>query len=165
MSRLRGFIAFMFRMAVLCAFGAVLAVAVNAVSPKGIAWLPDKPAEPTPEAGVGVEQAWEMVEAGAAFVIDARPKHQFAEAHVPGATNVPGTELPDGQEVLHAVLPGPDQMDDMKVLIYCEGKGCTDSLLVFQYLSDVGYQEHLRVLTEGFGAWQAAGLPIEQGEP
>lgn len=70
--------------------------------------------------------------------------------------------LPQGAERLFQILPPPEDMDDTTIVLYCQGADCIDSLQVFDYLSEIGYRKWLRVLTDGFPAWQAAGLPIQE---
>ncbi len=172
MKQISAIMPFVARILAICVIGAVLAVAVNAVSPVGISWLPRREgsALTNPEAlrqvGVSVEQAVVMLEQSQTqtVVIDARSAEQFADGHIPGAINVCSSELPEAAEALYEVLPAAEDMGEMKVLIYCQGQGCIDSVRVFDYLSELGYGQSLRVLTDGFGSWRAAGLPVEEGQ-
>jgi len=170
MKQISAIMPFVGRILAICVIGAVLAAVVNAVSPVGISWLPRREgsALTNPEAlrqvGVSVEQAAAMLDESHTVVIDARSAEQFADGHIPGAINVCSSELPEAAEALYEVLPGSEDMGEMKVLIYCQGQGCIDSVRVFDYLSELGYGQSLRVLTEGFGSWRAAGLPVEEGQ-
>lgn len=170
MKQISAIMPFVARILVICVAGAVLAAVVNAVSPAGISWLPrrDGSALTNPDVlrqvGVSVEQAVAMLEESQTVVIDARSAEQFADGHIPGAINVCSSELPEAAEPLYEVLPVAEDMGEMKVLIYCQGQDCIDSVRVFDYLSELGYRQSLRVLTEGFGSWWAAELPVEEGQ-
>lgn len=170
MKQISAIMPFVARILAICVAGAVLAVVVNAVSPVGISWLPRREgsALTNPDAlrqvGVSVEQAVAMLEESHTVVIDARSAEQFADGHIPGAINVCSSELPEAAEALYEVLPAAEDMGEMKVLIYCQGQGCIDSVRVFDYLSELGYGQSVRVLTDGFGSWRAAGLPVEEGQ-
>jgi rhodanese-related sulfurtransferase len=159
---------FLARIAILCGIAALVAVLTNAARPDRLPWLP-KPGQSaltSPEllqlAAIHPRQVLDLIQAGNVIIIDARPQEQFHEACIPGAVNVPGAMLPQGAERLFQILPPPDGMDNTTIVIYCQGADCIDSLHVFDYLSAIGYRQWLRVLTDGFPAWHAAGMPIQE---
>ncbi|HUW83205.1 MAG TPA: rhodanese-like domain-containing protein [Phycisphaerae bacterium] len=161
----RAVVGFLVRMAALCVAGAVIAVLFNALSPKGIAWVPDPNSglrdEVLREAEIDIDRVWELVQTGEAVVVDARPVEEYDEGHVPGAISAPAQALPGSAEPLMAQLPPPDAMEGMTVVVYCQGHGCVDSMLVFDFLAGLGYRESVRILRGGWPAWQEANVPVE----
>ncbi|MES2340292.1 MAG: metalloregulator ArsR/SmtB family transcription factor [Pseudomonadota bacterium] len=88
---------------------------------------------------------------GLVTLLDVRPPDEFADGHVPGALNVPLTELdlwlrdgPPGSEVV-AYCRGPWCVLAFEAVARLRSKGCTASRL------DGGLPE-----------WRRAGLPVEQ---
>jgi rhodanese-related sulfurtransferase len=95
---------------------------------------------------VDVERAKGLVDRGA-FVLDVRSERPFAEAHVPGAWNMPLLDLPDRI----SELPGDK---DQPVLTICQRGNL--SLSAVLYLKSLGYRNAWSV-TGGTNAWQEAG--------
>ncbi len=87
---------------------------------------------------------------GAATVLDVRPEDEFAGGHLPGALNIPLSQL----ERRLAELP-PDQ----EVVAYCRGRWCVLSFEAVALLRQRGYRA--RRLEDGFPEWKTAGLPTE----
>lgn len=75
----------------------------------------------------------------------------FADAHLPGAVNMP----PDQVDVLAPALI-PDQ--DAPVVVYCSGT-CQNSEIAAQRLVDLGYTD-VRVYLGGKEDWVEHGLPV-----
>jgi len=161
----RVFVRFLVRMAALCVAGAGIAAVFNTLSPKGIAWVPDPNSgvrdEVLHEAEIDIDYVWEWVQNGEAVVVDARPVEEYDEGHVPGAISTPAQALPGSAELLMAQLPPPDTMMGMTIVVYCQGHGCVDSMLVFDFLAGLGYRESVRILRGGWPAWQDANVPVE----
>ena len=88
---------------------------------------------------------------GTATVLDVRPEDEFANGHLPGALNVPLSQL----ERRLAELP-PDQ----EVVAYCRGPWCVLSFEAVALLRQRGYRA--RRLEDGFPEWKTAGLPTSQ---
>jgi ArsR family transcriptional regulator len=86
---------------------------------------------------------------GSATVLDVRPEDEFAQGHVPGALNIPLSQL----ERRLAELP-----PDKEVVAYCRGPWCVLSFEAVAALRQRGYQA--RRLEDGFPEWKVAGLPI-----
>lgn len=75
----------------------------------------------------------------------------FADAHLPGAVNMP----PDQVDVLAPALI-PDQ--DAPVVVYCSGT-CQNSEIAAQRLEELGYSD-VRVYLGGKEDWVEHGLPV-----
>jgi rhodanese-related sulfurtransferase len=75
----------------------------------------------------------------------------FADAHLPGAVNMP----PDQVDVLAPSLI-PDQ--DAPVVVYCSGT-CQNSEIAAQRLEELGYSD-VRVYLGGKEDWVEHGLPV-----
>jgi rhodanese-related sulfurtransferase len=85
---------------------------------------------------------------GSATVLDVRPQDEFQRGHVPGALNIPLSQL----ERRLAELPA-----DREVVAYCRGPWCVLSFEAVAALRRRGYQ--VRRLEDGFPEWKVAGLP------
>jgi rhodanese-related sulfurtransferase len=91
---------------------------------------------------------------GVVFV-DARPRAEFREAHIADAINLPADDpLPRARlaPVLAAKL----------VVVYCDRPRCGLSTRLGQRLRELGVAD-VRVLAEGWYAWNAAGYPAQSG--
>ena len=105
------------------------------------------------ELTIDVEAAHAQLRNGKPFVLDVRPRPQYAEAHVPGAVNVPLAELGAG----HAALPADR---DAPILSVCQrGNASLSGLLV---LKSLGYR-NVRSVTGGTLAWREKGFATESG--
>jgi len=89
---------------------------------------------------------------GMVTLLDVRPEDEFALGHLPGALNLPLTEL----EQRLSELPR-----DQEIIAYCRGPYCVLSVDAVSSLRAKGYK--VRRLEDGFPEWKAAGLDIEAG--
>lgn len=87
---------------------------------------------------------------GLVTVLDVRPEDEFALGHLPGAINIPLSELKDRLDELSA---------EREVIAYCRGPYCVLSFEAVAALRARGYL--VRRLEDGYPEWKAAGLPIE----
>jgi ArsR family transcriptional regulator len=87
---------------------------------------------------------------GLITVLDVRPEDEFTLGHLPGALNVPLSEL----ERRLAELP-----QDREIVAYCRGPYCVLSFEAVAALRAKGYR--VRRLEDGYPEWKAAGLPVE----
>ena len=92
----------------------------------------------------------ERMQAGLVTVLDVRPADEFAASHLPGALNIPLSEL-------EARLPELDPSNE--VVAYCRGAYCVLSFEAVAKLRTLGLKA--RRLEEGLPEWRAAGLPLE----
>jgi rhodanese-related sulfurtransferase len=84
------------------------------------------------------------------IVLDVRPAPEFAAGHIPGARNVPISDL---QQRLRQI-PANTQ-----VVAYCRGPYCAYADDAVRLLRRRG-RDALR-LEDGFPEWARAGLPVE----
>ena len=85
------------------------------------------------------------------FVMDVRPSHEYAEAHIPSAVSMPLAELPDN----HAGLP--DDLD-VPILSVCQRGNASLSGVLF--LKSLGYR-NVRSMTGGTLAWREKGFATD----
>jgi DNA-binding transcriptional ArsR family regulator/rhodanese-related sulfurtransferase len=91
---------------------------------------------------------------GVVTVLDVRPQDEFGLGHLPGAINVPLTEL---ERRLSMLDPGQE------IVAYCRGPYCVLSYEAVAKLRARGFK--VRRLEDGYPEWRAAGLPVEAGTP
>jgi ArsR family transcriptional regulator len=83
-------------------------------------------------------------------VLDVRPPDEFDAGHLPGAVNIPLSEL-------EARLAELDP--DHEIVAYCRGPWCVLSFEAVAALRARGFK--VRRLEDGLPEWRAAGLPVE----
>jgi len=86
---------------------------------------------------------------GLVTVLDVRPEDEFANGHLPGAINVPLSQL----RKRVAELP-PDQ----EIVAYCRGPWCVLAFEAVALLRQEGRK--VRRLDGGLPEWRIAGLPV-----
>jgi rhodanese-related sulfurtransferase len=87
---------------------------------------------------------------GLVTVLDVRPEDEFALGHLPGALNIPLSQL---EHRLGQLPMGRE------VVAYCRGPYCVLSFEAVAALRARGYP--VRRLEDGYPEWKAAGLPVE----
>jgi len=97
------------------------------------------------------------IESGDVTVVEALPAQYYEDSHLPGAINIPHTEV-------RALAPEllPDK--DAPIVTYCANLACPNSELAAIVLAKLGYT-NVRQYAEGKQDWQEAGLPLEHGAP
>ena len=93
------------------------------------------------------------VEAGRTpTILDVRTPAEFAQGHIPGATNIPHTELAARLSELDS---------KREVALYCMVG--PRARLGEQTLREAGYERVIHI-EGGLAAWQSAGLPVVKSE-
>lgn len=87
----------------------------------------------------------------APLVLDVRTKREYEAGHVPGALNVPHTELP-------ARLPDLSAGKGEEIVVYCEVGGRADT--AGDVLEEAGFTS-VRALEGHMANWRAQGYPTE----
>lgn len=83
-------------------------------------------------------------------VLDVRPAEEYAAGHVPGAINIPLSQL---EQHLEQLDPGQE------IVAYCRGPHCILAFSAVEQLRAKGFQA--RRLENGYPEWKVAGLPTE----
>ena len=153
---------------ILLGVSVTLAMAVNYLSPKGIAlvgqWDTAKgviTASATNDDDYRISEidwipdARKIFDDGDTLFVDARSRDDYESGHIPGAISLPVGQF---NEQIESFLNqySPDQ----PIVTYCSGRTCEDSHQLARLLSDVGFNE-VRIFIDGFPGWEAEGHPIE----
>ena len=92
----------------------------------------------------------DRVKDGLVTVLDVRPAEEYRSGHVPGAINVPLSELEAHLNQLDA---------GQEVIAYCRGPHCVLAFDAVEQLRQKGITAYR--MEDGFPEWKSAGLPIE----
>src|SRR3954452_17066769 len=95
------------------------------------------------------------IENGDVVVVETLGPQYFEDAHLPGAVNIPHTEV---ARLAPELLPDKDAT----IVTYCSNTACQNSHAAAAQLKSLGYTDVLRY-TEGKQDWVEAGLPVEHG--
>ena len=86
-------------------------------------------------------------------LVEALGPMYFEDAHLPGAINIPHTEV---ARLAPDLLPDRDAA----IVVYCANTPCPNSAVAAAALRALGYR-NVREYVEGKEDWVAAGLPTE----
>jgi rhodanese-related sulfurtransferase/DNA-binding HxlR family transcriptional regulator len=87
---------------------------------------------------------------GLITVVDVRPPEEYAAGHVPGAINIPLTELEHYLDKLNS---------KQEIVAYCRGPHCVLAFEAVARIRDKGLKA--RRLEDGYPEWKSAGYPVE----
>jgi rhodanese-related sulfurtransferase len=96
----------------------------------------------------------DAIDRNAVTVVEALPASYFEQGHLPGAINIPHTEV---RELAPALLPDKDAA----IVVYCANLPCANSGIAARVLTKLGYT-NVREYAEGKQDWTDAALPLEQ---
>jgi rhodanese-related sulfurtransferase len=97
-----------------------------------------------------------QLEDGAPLVlVEALPTPHYADAHLPGAINLPPDQV---DQLAPTLLPNQSPT----IVVYCSNRACLTSHRVAQRLTELGYTTVLHYVG-GKQEWLEAGLPLAQG--
>ena len=99
---------------------------------------------------VSREELVRRLKEGTVTLLDVRPEVEYALGHLPGAVNIPMSEL----KRRLAELP-----KRREIIAYCRGPYCVMSFEAVAALRGEGYRT--RRLEDGYPEWKAAGLQVE----
>jgi rhodanese-related sulfurtransferase len=153
---------------ILVGVSVTLSMAVNFLSPKGIAMVgqwdtakgvitarPSGTEDGGPEEINSVARAKEIFDNGNVLFVDARSQEKYEDGHIPGAVSLPVGQF---DELIGSFL---DQHAAARSIVtYCSGRTCEDSHHLARLLSESGF-DNVRVFIDGFPGWEAQGFPIE----
>lgn len=97
------------------------------------------------------EELLERINQGLVTVIDVRPPEEYAAGHLPGAINLPLSELEDRMKDLDG---------DREVVAYCRGPHCVLAFDAVALLRKKGLVASR--LDGGLPEWRQKGLPIDE---
>lgn len=91
--------------------------------------------------------------------VDARNDEAFENGHIPGAVQFDHFHM---ENHLDAVLIAVQAAE--KIVVYCNGGDCEDSIFVCADLVGLGVPfDSLYLFAEGWAAWSAGDMPVETG--
>lgn len=99
---------------------------------------------------VSRQELMRRMKRGMVSVLDVRPCDEYAQAHIPGAINIPLKELKRRLGDLNRAT---------EIVAYCRGPYCVLSFEAVAELRRRGF--NVRRLEDGLPEWRAAGLPVE----
>ena len=150
----------MLRKVLLLVMAAVfLAVAANAVSPRGLAWKDPLGSGLRARAAlagivpVDLGAARSLTQNPSVIVLDARPAEEYSLGRLPGARSLPWTRVEEGR--------GSPPPKGPPILVYCANEFCESSLRLGEWLRARGYRD-VALLIDGYEAWWNAKYPVDQ---
>lgn len=96
-----------------------------------------------------------LIESGDVTVVEALGPQYFESGHLPGAINIPHTEV---GRLAPELLPDKDAA----IVTYCSNAACPNSGIAAAQLVAMGYG-NVRKYADGKQDWEQAGLPLEAG--
>jgi rhodanese-related sulfurtransferase len=111
------------------------------------------PSGPAGSRDISISEAEALLKSGQKIVVlDVRTPEEFADGHLPGATNL-NFNAPGFKDVLGALNR------DTTYLVHCQAGG--RSARATAAMKELGFKSVLH-MNEGFSEWEAAGKPVEK---
>jgi rhodanese-related sulfurtransferase len=95
------------------------------------------------------------IDGGDVIVVETLGPQYYEDAHLPGAINIPHTEV---ARLAPQLLPDKDAA----IVTYCSNTACRNSEIAAAQLRALGYAD-VRKYAEGKEDWREAGLALESG--
>jgi rhodanese-related sulfurtransferase len=140
---------------VLLAATTVLALAVNAVSPVGLAVTRALTLRELDARYITAEETKAHHDAGQSLFLDARRPELFAKGHIAGAQNLPTDEFGERFATMAGWLP-----KEAELVLYCDTKSCALSRQLADKLKEAGY-ERVVIFRDGWVVWKEREWPKE----
>ena len=140
-----------------------LCVVVTALRPQGLGLFGHSPERSASSDETSASSAISMTEAaqrftdGSALFADARFIEDYAAGHIKGARSMPLNQF---DEWIAEFLATTAQ--ETRIITYCDGADCYLARELAERLAMLGY-ESVYFLENGWGQWQAQGLPLAKG--
>jgi rhodanese-related sulfurtransferase len=121
-----------------------------------------------PVAGVvplGELELIDMLERPDAIVIDSRKSEQYPHGTIPGAVNIPFTEMLDRLDELGCkrTTSGWDCSEAKPVALFCNGVWCGQSPTAIRRMVEAGYPpERIFYYRNGMQGWHLLGLTVQK---
>ncbi len=112
---------------------------------------------------IGELELLDLLEGGEAVVIDSRTQDWFRGGTIPGAINIPYTEIADrlGDLGCEPDFDGWDCEGAKEVALFCNGLWCGQSPSAIRVMIGVGYPpERIRYYRGGMQSWRLLGLTV-----
>jgi len=100
------------------------------------------------------------VETHRGLILDARPRTEYLEGHVPGARSLAVPDFDESYEQLKAEL---EPQKEALLVVYCSNMWCGLADDLQKKLIDRGFQ-HVGTFPDGWAKWQEAKLPVEKAQ-
>jgi len=117
--------------------------------------VPTAAAAPAEPGEIDVAGLKERLDGGTVRLIDVRTPAEYADARVPGAVNIPLSELAGRMDEISSDRSA-------EVFLICASGGRSGRATAA--LADAGFRKPVNVVG-GTNAWKAAGLPVDSGSP
>ena len=104
-------------------------------------------------ATINLEELRTGVASGEITLVEALGAPYYESGHLPGAINIPHTEV---SRLAAQLLPDKAA----PIVTYCSNTACRNSEIAAAQLRSLGYTD-VRKYAEGKDDWQEAGLPLE----
>ncbi|MCB2135788.1 MAG: rhodanese-like domain-containing protein [Rhodobacteraceae bacterium] len=112
---------------------------------------------------IGELELLDLLEGGEAVVIDSRTYDWFKGGTIPGAVNIPYTEIADrlGDLGCEPDFDGWDCAEAKDVALFCNGLWCGQSPSAIRVMTGLGYPaERIRYYRGGMQSWRLLGLTV-----